>query len=89
MSEAELVSRVRSGDLTAWESIMQEQQEAIFRLAYLFLGDAGDAEDIAQEVFIRAFRYIDSFDSSRSLRPSMASATISLARCVTLTPWPQ
>jgi len=80
LSEAELISRVRSGDLTAWESIMQEQQEAVFRLAFLFLGDAGDAEDIAQEVFIRAFRHMDSFDSSRSLRPWLMGITANLAR---------
>ena len=80
MSESELISRVRSGDLTAWESIMQEQQEAVFRLAYLFLGDAGEAEDVAQEVFIRAFRYINSFDSARALRPWLFGITANLAR---------
>ena len=80
MSEAELISRVRSGDLTAWESIMQEQQEAIFRLAYLLLGDVGDADDIAQEVFIRAYRYLDRFDASRSLRPWLLGITAHLAR---------
>ncbi len=80
MSEAELISRVRSGDLTAWENIMQEQQEAIFRLAYLLLGDAGDADDVAQEVFIRAFRHLESFDSSRALRPWLLGITANLAR---------
>ncbi len=59
---------------------MQEQQEAIFRLAYLLLGDAGDAEDVAQEAFIRAFRYLNTFDSSRPLRPWLLGITANLAR---------
>jgi len=59
---------------------MQEQQEAIFRLAYLLLGDASDAEDVAQEAFIRAFRYLNSFDSSRPLRPWLLGITANLAR---------
>jgi RNA polymerase sigma-70 factor (ECF subfamily) len=59
---------------------MQEQQQAVFRLAYLLLGDAGDAEDVAQEVFIRSYRYIDSFDSSRPLRPWLLGITANLAR---------
>jgi RNA polymerase sigma-70 factor, ECF subfamily len=59
---------------------MQEQQEAIFRLAYLLLGDAGDAEDIAQETFIRAYRYLNTFDSSRPLRPWLLGITANLAR---------
>lgn len=80
MGEAELISRVRSGDLTAWEDIMREQQEAVFRLAYLLLGDAGDAEDVAQDVFIRAFRYLHTFDSSRPLRPWLLGITANLAR---------
>lgn len=80
MSEAELIQRARTGDLSAWEGIMQEQQEAVFRLAYLLLGDAGDAEDVAQEVFIRAYRYIQSFDASRPLRPWLLGITANLAR---------
>jgi RNA polymerase sigma-70 factor (ECF subfamily) len=80
VSEADLISRVRSGDLTAWETIMQEQQEAIFRLAYLLLGDVGDAEDVAQEVFIRAYRYLHTFDSSRPLRPWLLGITANIAR---------
>lgn len=58
---------------------MQEQQEAIFRWAYLLLGDAGDADDVAQETFIRAYRYLDTFDTSRPLRPWLLGITANLA----------
>jgi RNA polymerase sigma-70 factor (ECF subfamily) len=55
-------------------------QEAVFRLAYLILGHAGDAEDIAQDTFIRAYRHLDKFDLNRALRPWLLSITANLAR---------
>ena len=51
--EADLIRRARAGDEAAYERLVREHQEAVFRLAYLFLGSAADAEDVAQEVFIR------------------------------------
>ncbi len=80
MSEAELIARVRDGDDAAWETLTRQHQEAIFRLAYLILGDPADADDAAQEAFIRAFRALDRFDISRALRPWLLSITANLAR---------
>lgn len=80
MTEAELVSRARGGDADAWGSLIQMHQEAVFRLAYLLLGHAGDAEDIAQDTFIRAYRFLNKFDSSRALRPWLLSICANLAR---------
>lgn len=59
---------------------MQDHQQPVFRLAYLFSGDPDDAEDITQEAFIRAFRSISKFDSARSFRPWILSITANLAR---------
>ena len=69
MSQTELISRARRGDDAAWETIVLHHQEAVFRLAYLLLGDAQDAEDVAQEAFVRAWRALDRFDDARELRP--------------------
>lgn len=69
MIETDLVSRARGGDETAWVALVLEHQEPVFRLAYLLLRDAPDAEDVAQETFIRAFRALGSFDVDRPLRP--------------------
>lgn len=60
--------------------LVQNHQEAVFRLAYLLLGDAGDAEDVAQETFIRAFRFLNSFDTSRSWRNWLLGIAANLAR---------
>lgn len=59
---------------------MQTHHQVVFRLAYLLLGDADDAEDVAQETFIRAYRSFDRFDASRDMRPWLLSIATNLAR---------
>jgi len=54
-------------------------QEAVFRLSYLLLGDPDDAEDIAQETFLRACDHLKRFDTTRSLRPWLLSIASNLA----------
>lgn len=80
MDEADLIQQARRGDGAAWETLVQSHQEAVFRLAYLLLGNAGDAEDVAQETFIRAFRFLAQFDTSRGWRPWLLSIAANLAR---------
>lgn len=79
MSEHELIQRARQGDQAAWERLVRLHQEPAFRLAYLMLGDADAADDVAQETFIRAFRALDRFDASRPLRPWLLRITTNLA----------
>jgi RNA polymerase sigma-70 factor (ECF subfamily) len=78
--EADLVRQARTGSDAAWEALIQQHQEAVFRLAYLLTGDATDAEDVAQEAFIRAFHALDRFDSARPWRPWVLSIAANLAR---------
>lgn len=68
-SESELVIRARNSDPDAWEKLVDLHREAVFRLAYLHLGDADAAEDVAQETFIRAHRALRRFDAARPMRP--------------------
>ena len=75
VNDAEIIHRARQGDETAWRALVHEHQTAIFRLAYLLLGDADAAEDVAQETFVRAYRYLDRFDSTRPLRPWLLQIT--------------
>jgi len=78
--DAELVRLARRDDAVAWEKLVRLYQEPVFRLAYLILGDAADAEDTAQETFIRAYRALDRFDESRPLRPWLLSIAANQAR---------
>jgi RNA polymerase sigma factor (sigma-70 family) len=79
-NEASLVSAARGGDDAAWELLVTQNQEAVFRLAYLIVGDADDAQDVAQGVFIRAYKKLDQFDSARPLRPWLLGIAANLAR---------
>jgi RNA polymerase sigma-70 factor (ECF subfamily) len=80
MTDAELVAAARAGDDSAWEALIRAHEAAAFRLAYLLLGDADDAADVAQEAFIRAYRALDRFDASRPMRPWLLRITANLAR---------
>jgi len=80
VNETAWIEKARQGDDTAWQALIHAHQEPVFRLAYLFLGDPDDAEDIAQETFIRAYRAFERFDSSRPLRPWLLQITANLAR---------
>ncbi len=80
MSESDLIASARQGDATAWEALVGDHQDAVFRLAYLLLADADEAQDMAQEAFVRAFRALDRFDTSRPLRPWLLRITANLAR---------
>jgi RNA polymerase sigma-70 factor (ECF subfamily) len=60
--------------------MISQHQEAVFRLAYLIVGDPADADDVAQETFIRAYRALDRFDTERTARPWLLSIAANLAR---------
>jgi len=78
--ETQLVLLARRGDSAAWETLMRAHQESVFRLAYLILGDADEADDAAQEAFIRAYRALERYDLTRPLRPWLLSISANLAR---------
>lgn len=80
MTEADWVGRARTGDDAAWEALISAHQAAVFRLAYLLLGDADEADDVAQEAFLRAGRALDRFDTTRPLRPWLLRIAANLAR---------
>lgn len=80
MDEVSLMQRAVQQDEAAWEALMRAHQEAVFRLAYLFTGDAHDAQDVTQETFLRAFRHIDQFEIGRAFRPWVLSIAANLAR---------
>lgn len=79
MSDDKLIQRARQGDEAAWASLVGQHQQAAFRLAYLIMRSADDAEDVAQEAFIRAFESLGQFDAGRPLRPWLLGITKNLA----------
>ena len=61
-----LVRRVQKGEWDAFEILVLKYQERIFRVVRRFLGDGEQVEDLAQEVFIRAYRSVGSFEGKSS-----------------------
>jgi len=65
-SDGPLVQRVRAGDNQAFELLVVKYQERVFRLIRRLLGNRDQVEDLAQEVFIRAYRSLGSFKGESS-----------------------
>jgi RNA polymerase sigma-70 factor (ECF subfamily) len=78
-SETTLVAKAITGDVAAWATLVQTHQAVVFRFAYLILHNPATAEDVAQDVFIRAFQQLDKFDTTRPLRPWLLGVTKNLA----------
>ena len=60
-----LVRRCLAGDTSAWEEIVRRHHRRIYNLCYRFAGSAEDAQDLTQEVFIRMYRTLKSYDLQR------------------------
>ena len=61
--------RARRGDARAYESLVEEHQAIAFRTAYLITGSAADAEEAAQEAFVRAWLALRRFRRGADFRP--------------------
>jgi RNA polymerase sigma-70 factor (ECF subfamily) len=78
--DAELVRRAQRGDLGAFEAIVVRHQQTAFRAAHLVTRNAADAQDAAQEAFVKAHAAIGRFDAGRSLRPWLLAIVVNEAR---------
>jgi RNA polymerase sigma-70 factor, ECF subfamily len=61
-----LVRRCVSGDAAAWQEIVQQYHRRIYNICYRFSGSADDAADLAQEVFIKMYRTLSTYDTTRA-----------------------
>ncbi len=66
-SDAELVRRALARDETAVRAIMQANNRRLYRLARGVLRNDGEAEDVVQETYVRAFTHLESFRGDSSL----------------------
>jgi RNA polymerase sigma factor (sigma-70 family) len=60
-----LVRRCIAGDAAAWEEIVQQYNRRIYNICYRFTGSGNDAEDLTQEVFIKIYRTLNTYDVNR------------------------
>src|SRR3989441_4808022 len=75
-----LIARAQRGDTAAYEEIVQRYQQIVFRTAYVITGSSADAEDAAQEGFVKAYRALDRFRLGADLRPWLLRIVANEAR---------
>jgi RNA polymerase sigma factor (sigma-70 family) len=80
LQESELVERARRGDQSAYGELVQAYQGIAFRTAYLVVGDASEAEDAAQEGFVKAFYAMNRFRPGAPFRPWILQIVANEAR---------
>ena len=78
--ESELVERARRGDESAYEELVRAHQGIAFRTAYLVVGSAADAEEAAQEGFVKAYRALGRFRPGSPFRPWLLQIVANEAR---------
>lgn len=79
--DAALVQRCLNGEEHAARELVERFQAMVFAVCYRMLGQREDAEDVAQDVFLRAFRSLKGWDPERPLKPWIL--TIAANRCRT------
>jgi RNA polymerase sigma-70 factor (ECF subfamily) len=75
-----LVARARNGDAEAFEAIVIRLERQVLGITTRLLGNADDARDAAQEVFLRLHKYLCRFDEARELSPWLYRVTVNVCR---------
>ena len=57
-----LIERCLSGDQAAWETVVRQNWRKVFNVAYKFVGKHDEAEDLTQDIFLKIFKALASFD---------------------------
>ena len=65
-----LVRRCLDGDHAAWAELVAAQQRRVYALCYRFTGSSHDAEDLTQDVFIKLYANLQSFDAAKGSFPT-------------------
>lgn len=66
--EQAVIQQVRNGDQEAYAELVGTYQKPVYHLCLRMLGDPGDAEDAAQETFLRAYLQLATYDATRSFK---------------------
>ena len=77
---ARLVRLTLGGDSTAFEQIIQRYETRVMTVAARLMGRRDDARDVAQEVFLRAFKYLHRLDLQKPVEPWLVRITVNVCR---------
>ena len=77
-SEALLVAQAQKGSQEAFAALVHAHQDAVYSLCYRMTGNPAEAEDLAQESFLRFYRSLDRFRAGTPLRPWLHKITVNV-----------
>src|SRR5262249_32901554 len=80
LAETELVVRAQRGDASAFEELVRMHQASAFRTAYRVTRSAEDAEEVAADAFLKAFRALGRFRRGKPFRPWLLAIVANEAR---------
>lgn len=64
-NDPQLVRRCLAGENSAWEDLLKTHSRKVYNLCYRFTGRSGEAEDLTQEVFIKIFQTLRTYDETQ------------------------
>src|SRR4029453_10580863 len=74
----EVIERCLTGDQQAWEQIVRLHRRKVFNVAYKFVGKHDEAEDLTQDIFLRIFKSLDTFDRRANFQTWLISVSRNL-----------
>jgi RNA polymerase sigma-70 factor (ECF subfamily) len=73
-----LIQRCLQGDQQAWEAIVRQHWRKVFNVAYKFVGRHDEAEDLTQDIFLKIFKSLDTFDRRANFQTWLISVSRNL-----------
>jgi len=80
VTDAELVARFQEGDRSAFDTLVSRHSTRAYQIAYGVLGNREDAEEVAQDVFVRVYRALPKFRGDAEFTTWMYRIALNLAR---------
>jgi RNA polymerase sigma-70 factor (ECF subfamily) len=79
LTDEALAERCLAGNRRAFDELVQRYHRRVYGLCRRMLGEDEEAADVAQEVFVRAYRHLDQFDPSRRFKPWLMTIATNLS----------
>src|SRR4030067_697976 len=74
----QLIEECLRGSQTAWETIVRQHWRKVFNLAYKFVGKHDEAEDLTQDIFLKVFKALHTFDRRANFQTWLISISRNL-----------
>jgi RNA polymerase sigma-70 factor (ECF subfamily) len=71
----DLIQRCFEGDQSAWETIVRQHWRRVFNVAYKFVGTHEESEDLTQEIFLKVFKSLGTFDRRANFQTWLISVS--------------